>query len=509
MAIEEMVLLNMTFDHQDLDQVLLHLKSSKNFYPQPASKIVNKVKDVQAFQADHLYTKMLDRLIQIASDIELELTNDLPCQYAFDIEKQSQYLSELEGKIKEIKDIQGQLIEEKEENEKTLEMLKHLSLLDVNLDQLLSCQYVSVQFGRIKKQNLDKLRYYDDHPFIFHQLGEDRQYIWCCYIVTHSVQLEVNNIFQALGFENIKIPSFVHGTIEGAKEELKTEIQAMQEYILRMNQKISVLRETHKVDLLKLYATIVSLKELEEYKVFVVDYHSVCAIYGFIPKRALAEFKKGFDDIESVDYQELPADIFENQKVEAPTIVHNAKIVEPFQVISHVTQTDAMDTTSAFAILYYAVFMVFLGDLGVGAVMVLFGLLMRKKKMGPLLLSLGLATVLGGLLYGNIFYMMSLYPAIALPLSAVYRIVDGIILLIVGTFTIHTFVKMRDEHSVIERILSIKGICGLIMVYACLIYFGCVYEIHWILPFTPFVIVIVACLVLIFVKSLIMKRSIK
>ena len=64
MAIEEMVLLNMTFDRQDLDQVLFKLKDSKYFYPQSASKIVNNVKgtcftrrqclykDVRSFDSD-------------------------------------------------------------------------------------------------------------------------------------------------------------------------------------------------------------------------------------------------------------------------------------------------------------------------------------------------------------------------------------------------------------------------------------------------------------------------
>ena len=37
MAIEEMVLLNMTFDRHELDEVLFKLKGSQYFYPQSAS----------------------------------------------------------------------------------------------------------------------------------------------------------------------------------------------------------------------------------------------------------------------------------------------------------------------------------------------------------------------------------------------------------------------------------------------------------------------------------------
>lgn len=509
MAIEEMVLLNMTFDRHELDEVLFKLKGSQYFYPQSASKIVNNVKGVHALQEDNVYTQLLDRLIQIASDIKLDLNRDLAPGHTLDYQVKSDYLTSLEEEIKKIKDVQDQLIQEKDENEKTLEMLNRLSLSEVNLDQLLECQYVQARFGRFKRQNLDKIKYYEGRPFIFNKLGEDHHYVWCCYIVTNNLQLEVDNIFQALGFEEIKIPSFVHGKLEDAKKELKDEIDAMQEYILRMDQKMTILRETHKVDLLKLYSTASFLQRIEEYKVFVVNYQSKCAIYGFIPTRILDEFKNQMKDIESMEYQKLPADILDHQQVVAPTVVHNAKIVKPFEAVSKVKQSDKIDTTIAFAVLYYAVFIIFLGDLGVGAILALLGLLMRKKKMGSLLLSLGIASMLGGLIYGDLFYTMNLYPAIALPLSTVFKLVDGIVLLIAGTFTINAFKKMYLENSTIERVLSMKGICGLIVVYALLVYLGCVYEAHINWPVTPVAIVVVACLVLVFAKSIIKKKSTK
>lgn len=509
MAIEEMVLLNMTFDRNDLDEVLFKLKGTQYFYPQSASKIVKNVKGVHSLQSDNTYTLLSDRLIQIASDMKLDLNRDLNPDNSLNVSKTNDGFKELEEQLKQIKDVQNELLIEKEENMKTLEMLKHLSLSEVDLDQLVGCQYMTVKFGRFKRQNLDRLKYYEDRPFIFNKLGEDHGFVWCCYIVTNNLQLEVNNIFQALGFEEIKIPSFVHGTIEEAKKELEDEIHAMEEYILRMDQKVTILRETHKVDLLKLYSTISLLKRVEEYKVFVVDYESQCAVYGFIAKRRLDEWKEYFKDISSIQYQELPADILEAHQVNAPTVVHNAKIVKPFEIMSKVKQTDRIDTTIAVALLCYLVFIIFLGDLGVGAIMILLGLLLRKKDMGKLLLSLGIAAMIGGLIYGDVFYTISLYPAIALPLSTIFKIVDGIVLLIAGMYTIRTFKKMYIENSTIERILSMKGICGLVIVYALLVYFGCVYEAHMNLPIMPLAIVIVACLVMIMMKSVVKKKMMK
>ena len=62
--------------------------------------------------------------------------------------------------------------------------------------------------------------------------------------MTHNLKLEVDNIFQALEFEEIKIPSFVHGTLDGAKKELQEETNAMQEFIfLRINQTMTILKK--------------------------------------------------------------------------------------------------------------------------------------------------------------------------------------------------------------------------------------------------------------------------
>ena len=507
MAIEKMILLNMTFDRNELDEVLFDLKGSHYFYPQPASKIVNNVKGVHALQEDNVYTRLVDRVIQIASDVKLELNRDLAAERNLDNHKTDHYLKSLEDEIKKIKDVQGQLIEEKDENKLTLEMINCLSLSEVNLDHLSECNYVKVRFGRFKRTNLDKIKYYEGRPFIFNKLGEDRQYVWCCYIVTNSLQLEVDNIFQALGFEEITIPSFVHGTLDAAKKELENEIHAMEEYILRMDQKVTILRETHKVDLLKMYSTAYFLQRIESYKAFIVDYQSKCAVYGFIPVSKLDEFKGRFKGIESMDYQELPSNILDHQEVEAPTVVHNAKIVEPFEMISKVKQSDKIDTTIAFAILYYAVFVIFLGDLGIGAILTLFGLLMRKKSMGRLCISLGIATLVGGLIYGDLFYSYSIYPAFALPLSTLFKVIDGIVLLIAGTFTINAFKKMYLQETTVDRVLAIKGICGLMCVYAVLVYLGCVYEAHMSIPFMPFAIVIVACFVLVLMKKVIRKKT--
>lgn len=506
MAIEKMNLLEMTFDKDDLYSVLFCLKEAKYFYPQAASKIINGAQNVNTLDEDVKYAHLLERLTQIAVDLQFDLNHNFAYQRSLNIDKTDTYLGDLEESIKQIKLIQEQLENEKDENEKTLQILKHISSTNIHLDQLQQCQYVTARFGRIEKH---KLSLNDRLSYIFEKLGEDDRYIWCCYMATNSDILEVDNLFCALGFEIIQLPSFVHGTIDEAKNELKEEIEAMKEYIQRMEQKIAILREENKIDLLKLYSTISFLYRIEEFKVFVVDYRQRYAIYGFISQKCMKDFQSRFQSLENINFQMLPADMLVNQHVEMPAITNNLRCVKPFEMMVHFKSFQKWDPTIAFAILYYAVFILFFGDLGVGVVLALLGLIMRKKKMGKLLLSLSIATILGGFIYVQAFYTINFYPALTLPLSPFMRVIDGVILLIVGTLTIRTAVSMSGNQSLIDCIYSIKGVCGLMMMYVFIIYLGCLYEMHIALPMILLEIIIVMCLILVLTKSFVKKRLIR
>lgn len=432
MAIEKIVLLNLTFCDENLYDVLFQIYHFHDFYPQIS-------KDAKVVHQNDCYMQLKNELIYLASEMKLELNRDYVYEYSLNIEKTKKQFHELETEIMNIKRVQNQLIKENEANKNALLILHRLDLMNINLNQLLKCQYISIRFGRITRKNLKKIHSYDDHPFLFYQLGDDHQYVLCCYVVTCNLKLKVDSIFYALGFENIQIDSFVYKT----SEELENEIRVKEEHLLHMNQKMELLKESNKIDLLKIYATVSFLCEIEEYKDYVVDLDYQYMISGFLPQSQIDKLKEQMKDI-NLHYQELSVDNITNQG-EIPLIVNNAKIVKPFELMSQVKQSDRIDTTFALAILYYLVFIIFFGDLGVGAVMALLGLLMRRKKMGTLLLSLAIATILGGLLYGNLFYTINLYRGIFVPINTFDKMIGGIVVLVVGMVMIRLYKKCINK----------------------------------------------------------------
>ena len=506
MAVEQMILLNMSFDKADLYDILFQLKEAKNFYPQNAKKMMSNVKGVQAVEENPVYTKIMDRLIDIASSLRLDLDSQMKPDRHFNIKSAEAYLSQVETEVKRMVTIYKELEQEKYENEMTCSLLKQISSSSIDSDQLNSCQYIDIRFGRLPKRYINQLSYYEGKPFILKTFEEDKEGLWCCYITTKNVTVEVDNIFSSMAFERVDIPPFVHGTFESALQELEEETKAMEEYLLRCQQSIVSYREKHKVDLLKMYANAKYFQDIEAFKVFVVDYQKQQSIYGFIPERELESFQSMFSHIEDVYFQKLPAHLLEEKDMKAPTLVHNSFWVAPFEKVNAVKKYGSVDTTLLTAIFYYVTFSVFMGDIGVGLLLAVVSLFLKKQASKVLCRALSIATLLGGLVYGSVFYTLHLYQGLTLPLSLTVRAVDGVMLIVLGTITAKFIQSMSFQKEMVDRFFSWDGICGLLIVYATVIYLALTYEFQVNVPLMPLMMTVTGCIVAILLKDIFIKQ---
>ena len=479
MAIEEMELLDMTFDKKYLKEVLCQLKETKYFYPQPATKIVNNVKDVFTMTPDEDYKNMLDELKELAEHVKLDTSSVKEGSIHFAKEDYRKALDDVTKEAKKYLDIKEEFVTERGQNQAAYEILEGLSNTELNMDEVKECEYMEARFGRIPRRNKDKLDYYRGQSIMFLDLGEDAKSVYCLYMTTKAAILKVDNIFQSVGFEEIEIPDFVHGRMEDAKKELLEEIESMNASI-----------------------------RIEEFKVFVVDYQSKYAIYGFVPVRVAKDIKKAFEKY-NVEYQDLPANIYGDQQIIAPTLTNNYPWAKPFEAISKVKQSDHVDTTLATAVLFILVFALMLGDIGLGVVLVLLGLLMRKKTSGKMITVLGIASFVGGLIYGDAFYSIHLYPSV-IPVADAFsyqRFINAILLLIVGQFCIGKVKAIYNEQSMINKVFSIKGVVGIVMGLAVAAYVAIAVDTTWHVSYLPLVVVLVLGIVLNFIKKVLDKKQ--
>ena len=279
----------------------------------------------------------------------------------------------------------------------------------------------------------------------------------------------------------------------------------MESYIKNADEKLEDLRLRYQDTLLDLYASLYSMNEKEKGKDFIVDYSTVYGLAGFIPKRNGTDFKSKLTSL-NADIRVLPCDMYEEQGISAPTITYNYFFAKPFEMISKVKEKEKVDTTLAYAVMYILTFMLLLGDLGVGAVLLILGLLMRKKTFGQLLEVLGISTAIGGLLYGNLFYTKSLYPSVIPQGDVALRYINALILLFVGSFIISTAKTIYNENRVVDKVFSFNGFVGIMIVLAVMSYVLISIDTHIVVSIIPVIVIVVLGFIAILMKKMMHKK---
>ena len=503
MAIEQMELLNLTFPKKELKPILALMQDNEHFAPILANKVMNNVKGVASLKRNEELAKQLERLREIASHINLEL-NEAKGEDK-DLAVSEEILSSVEKEVSQIIKNKEQLAEELEENKAALGLIGALQASHVNIDELKSTKYIVTRVGRIRLKDEHKLSYYHSKQVMYYKLGQTAKHVYCLYTATKHAIVQIDNIFSSMGFKEIELPDFIHGTIDSAKDELQEEIKGMESYIKSADEKLEVIKLRYQDTLSDLYASLYTMNEKEKEKDFIVDYSTVYGLAGFIPKRNGADFKNKLTAL-NADIRVLPCDMYEDQGVIAPTITYNYFFAKPFEMISKVKEKERVDTTLAYAMMYILTFMLLLGDLGVGAVLLVLGLMMHKKKIGQLLEVLGISTAIGGLLYGNVFYVHNLYPSLIPQGDVVLRFINAVILLFVGSFIINTAKTIYNENRVVDKVFSFNGFVGVMIVLAIMSYILISIDTHIVVSVMPVIVIVALGIITILMKKIMHKK---
>ena len=427
MAIEAMKIMNIRFSRNNLIDILIRIDELKDFYPILSEKIANDVKNVHQMKISHQYQDIMAHIHNIIHNLDYQVETSLIPDHHMNTSEVNAYLDKLDIRIEEIHKIRQNIIDDKKENEEVIEFLNKFVSKDINVEALMDCQYVTVRFGYLDNSRMDNLQYYLEKPFIFDTVLKGAKVTWCYYAVTNGMRGEIDNLFKALDFHEVSIPHIVHGTNTDALRELNEEVQAMDDYIFHMDQKLNILKEEEKQTLTKYYITSSFLNHLEEMKKYVTDYQSVLSISGYIKEDRYKDIEKHFLGMEDVQFSLLPTEIVEDFN-EVPVLTNNPFYISCFESISKPSYADKRDLTIYYMILYLSVFLWGFGDIALGFMLLMYGLISKKL----LFKELGIFSLIGGLLYGTCGYFYSLYYLLSVPV--LYRLIGGFILLVLGHF---------------------------------------------------------------------------
>ena len=403
-------LYNIVFSRDDYMEVLMKLENHQDsIYPVKAKKVISNLDHATSMEDRNPYNEVLDELYNVMDVLHIERV-DRPVQSAFlNVREILDYISEIHQKLDDINEIKRGIKKDYYENQEAIELLSCLNRDRISIDDIHELKYVALRFGKLPLSQIEKIKYFDSYPFVYHELSHTDRFAWIVYGgVEHSIG-EIDNIFSSMNFEEVKLPKFAHGKMEEAIAELKAENKTMEAYLRELDQRIEKVKEENEEQLLGDFWKTYRLKELYKKGKYVVDLKTKAAVYAF------SSFNK--DELEAIvnvpgiTIHELPIDTYQDQGVEGPVYVENNAFFQPFECLFTFKPGEKFDPTVIAGVVMMLSALVLLGDLGVGVLAILLSFIV-KGNISKLLQRVGAAVTIGGLLSGTVFYSMSLYNSI-------------------------------------------------------------------------------------------------
>lgn len=407
MAIAKMKLVNIISDKKVLDEVLLRFVEMDNFHPEPASKIADSVHGLKTLQDVNPFSEVAVHFQEIVNDMHMELADIDYKKREYDLEKMQMYMDQKHQEYLRIETVKKDLEKVIQENKDVLIQLQNIESIDVSLDDIFSCKYIVVRFGRLPLDSVDKLQYYTNRPFIFKSFHTDQTYSWCVYFTTPTYEGEVDNIFSSLYFERIRIPDFVHGTPESAKEMIQAEIDDDYKQLAHVNEKLQDLLEGCLENFQKIKAELNFLNHTFDARKYVVDLGERFSITGFITADDVAAIQNLYADLTEVEIEVRPA--HSDKRLSPPTKLKNGWFARPFSMFVEMyglPSYEGIDPTMFVAMTYILLFGVMFGDVGQGIVLCIVGYIAYKWKgmqLGEIGMRIGISSALFGFVYGSVF----------------------------------------------------------------------------------------------------------
>ncbi|HLT00199.1 MAG TPA: V-type ATPase 116kDa subunit family protein [Acholeplasma sp.] len=407
--IAKMKLVNLSTDKEKLDELLARFIDFPGFHPVDVSKIVSTVHGATAFEGENPTVELIEQIKEIESDLVLSLLPVKTRELKDSMDDMHQYLVDshaaFSAEFKRIKQLEA----ENEKIHEALKQIENLEALELSFDDLFNAKFISLRFGKLPFDSVERINYYYQKPFIFIPFNEDKEKrsLWCMYVTSNEYEREIDNLFTSMYFERIYIPEFVHGTPELAKETLKQTIIDNEKKMDALREELRILALQYQEKLGVIKGELEFLYLMYEARKHVVGLGDRISISGFIEEKRVQQFRTYFEGIETLEIDVDDAD--SDGRFQPPTKLKNNWFSKPFQVFVEMYGTPTygdVDPTNFLAISYSLIFGIMFGDVGQGLLLAFIGFLLGKFKkwsLGPIVMRMGIFGAFFGLVYGEIF----------------------------------------------------------------------------------------------------------
>lgn len=381
---------------------------------------------------------------------------------------------------REVKPVSGGLADARQAmaGEKTLcEKLNFLPA-DIDLARLDQCRFVHWRIGLIPLQGLEKLdeSLSEVHHALIH-IGTLEQRAVVVAFGLRADRSVLENALKGAFFETIDIPGQeVSGTVGEMIAGIHSRMATLNRQFESLEQKREGLQKKLGAELLTLREKIITAHNILSARRFFGKIKGTHVISGWIPVRLCDTLRK---ELEKTTEGQLifetvsPEDLVEVRRgiVNIPILFNNPLLIRPFEKLTGLYGTPRyreVEPTLFFALSFLLMFGMMFGDVGHGAILFAMGYFVFRRfytymDYGIILMECGFFAVLFGFLYGSLFGLEDVLPALWFrPMDDIpyfMKVVLGLGAVLVSLGLVLNLINSLRLKEY-ERLLSASGLAG-------------------------------------------------
>ncbi|MGQ9543146.1 MAG: V-type ATP synthase subunit I [Candidatus Bathyarchaeia archaeon] len=387
------------------------------------------------------------------------------------------YVSGLESRLDKEMSLMESLKTDIERLRSLERKLRILQKHNLRIDQLGEFRHIFVKAGLLQRELIPRLRRYAEGTSVtFTFTPETGREDFVVLTGLNEDKAHIENALTLLNFSEFTYPRDVKPDPREALAELSVEIEEKMVGVREVEARLWALGEEFR-DRSKLYEPIIAgTLRLEEARSSLSRTRTMSLIHGWVPAGKVEEVRVAIQEAAGGAAFMRFEDASPNDR--PPVKMENKGVLSFFELLTKLRGTPdyrEIDPTPITSMLFPAMFGLMFGDVGNGAVLAVIGLILLNlqreflkiparavRRLGGILLVCGLASIIFGILYGEVFLLEGIiHPILLSPfhnqtsiivatlLFGVLQIAVGLVLRIINTIRRGEFYK---------TILSIIGL---------------------------------------------------
>lgn len=353
------------------------------------------------------YKGLLQECIDISSRLNIKLRDADWQDLDMTIDEIKDYIKNIKSQIVNLSTQKSVQEENISHYKSVMAQFDNITNFNIDFDELFSCKYLKIRFGRLPKESYEKLKFFDDESFLFFSFKIDNNYSWCLYITPCYCYKKVDEMFKSLFFERVRIPIYAHGTPDSNRSYVKSQLDKYIEMLNYVDKQIKELTANIEKIFIKIYSQIKFFSECFDNKKYAAIFDDQFYIIGFIPQELERDFIYQFNNLEEVDI--TISDPLSDHRLKIPVKLKNNWFSRPFEefvAMYGLPSYKGIDPTVFLSISYTILFGIMFGDIGQGLIIALIGYIwnkVTKNNFPKILTRIGLSSAFFGVIYGSCF----------------------------------------------------------------------------------------------------------